>query len=80
MKTNAPGNYAPETCAQCGGTGRKNRDYCPICGGVGSFMIAQPARKCPQCNGTGKNEDVSLGTPYCITCGGVGWMHKWSGA
>ena len=32
-------NYAPETCALCGGTGKSRwpllYDYCPACGGTG---------------------------------------------
>jgi DnaJ-class molecular chaperone len=68
--------YAPEECAWCEGTGKfgEYNDLCLVCGGQGSVMVAQPARKCPHCEGkgvkvTGEFED------RCKVCGGTGWTH-----
>jgi len=68
--------YAPEECAWCEGTGRfgEYKDLCLVCGGQGSVLVAQPARKCPHCNGKG----VMLVGEFedrCKVCGGSGWTH-----
>jgi hypothetical protein len=56
-------NYQPETCCSCGG--RFAAD-CSACGGAGSVLVAQPARKCASCGGRGLS---------CDACGGTGWAH-----
>ena len=65
-------NYAPETCAKCGGRGRVGGyDFCPACGGQGSVLVAQPARRCAKCGGRGRVG----GYDFCPACGGTGWAH-----
>lgn len=80
MSINAPGNYGPETCASCGGSGKPNRQesmkYCRFCNGQGSVMVAQPSKQCPQCNGTGDPEPGSSSN-YCRFCAGTGWALRW---
>lgn len=68
--------YAPETCAWCGGTGKYGdyKDDCLVCGGQGSLMVAQPARRCPRCNGSGVDESSEY-HDRCKTCNGAGWSH-----
>lgn len=62
-------NYAPETCAKCNGSGYKN-GWCNACGGQGSVLVAQPARKCAKCSGSGYKNG------WCNACGGTGWAHS----
>lgn len=65
-------NYAPETCAHCGGSGGSNPNYpCSVCGGQGSVLVAQPARKCAHCGGSGGSNP----NYPCSACGGTGWAH-----
>ena len=49
-------NFAPESCAFCGGGGWV-RDHCPkqcpVCGGQGAVLVAQPSRRCGSCKGSG---------------------------
>jgi len=68
--------YAPETCAWCEGSGKfgNYQDLCLVCGGSGSVLVAQPARPCPHCNGTGIIE-VGEFEDRCKICGGSGWSH-----
>ena len=65
-------NYAPETCAYCGGRGYVDGliRICPACGGQGSVLVAQPARRCAYCGGSGES-----GLVRCPACGGTGWAH-----
>ena len=67
---NANIDYAPETCAWCKGSGRR-WGKCPICGGQGSILVAQPPRICAQCKGTGQKWG------RCSSCGGTGWAHTY---
>ncbi len=66
--------YAPETCAWCEGTGKFGdfRDQCHVCGGLGSVLVAQPARKCPHCDGSGAFGEYG---DRCPVCNGAGWAH-----
>ena len=69
-------DYAPETCAWCngsGGVGSLPISRCPACGGQGSVLVAQPARRCKWCNGSGGVG--SLPISRCSACGGTGWAH-----
>ncbi len=61
-------NYAPETCAYCGGRGTLDSNQCRACGGQGSVVVAQPARKCAQCQGRGRKSAYR-----CSFCLGTGW-------
>ena len=61
-------NYAAETCAWCGGSGSKG-GRCSACGGQGSVLVAQPARRCAWCGGSGSKGG------RCSACGGTGWAH-----
>ena len=63
-------NLAPETCAYCSGCGKDFGKLCGSCGGQGSVLVAQPARKCAACSGCGKD----FGKP-CPACKGAGWAH-----
>jgi len=63
-------NYAPETCAWCNGSGWHAGRRCKACGGQGSVLVAQPARKCEWCNGSGW-----YAGRRCRACGGTGWAH-----
>lgn len=67
-------NYAPETCALCGGDGHypSYGSICPACRGQGSVLVAQPARRCALCEGDGHYP--SYGS-ICRACGGTGWAH-----
>lgn len=61
---------APETCAWCSGRGKESGDRkCPVCRGVGSVLVSQPARKCPACHCTGRDESQLK----CQACEGTGW-------
>jgi DnaJ-class molecular chaperone len=68
--------YAPETCAWCAGSGKfgEYNDVCLVCGGQGSLLVAQPARKCPWCEGSG-TIDAGDFKDRCKMCGGAGWSH-----
>jgi len=73
-------NYAPETCAWCGGTGRHREGgvyygMCRVCGGKGSVLVAQPAKKCAWCGGTGRHREGGVYYGMCRVCGGTGWAH-----
>jgi DnaJ-class molecular chaperone len=70
-------NAQPGNCNWCHGTG-KDRDpqlddfgsLCRRCKGTGSVLVAQPAKKCATCQGTGDgNEPLSP----CDACDGSGW-------
>jgi RecJ-like exonuclease len=68
--------YAPETCAWCEGSGKfgNYQDLCLVCSGLGSVLVAQPARSCPHCSGSGIIE-VGEFQDRCKICGGAGWSH-----
>ena len=61
-------NYKPETCGNCGGDGGY-QGLCKPCGGQGSVLVAQPARKCGNCGGDGGYQGL------CKPCNGTGWAH-----
>ena len=71
-------NYAPETCAWCRGSGGVKEGeiivICPACGGQGSVLVAQPARKCAWCRGSGGVKEGEI-IVICPACGGTGWAH-----
>ena len=73
--------YAPDTGAWCEGSGRYGdyQDFCLVCGGQGSVLVAQPARICPHCDGEGT---VLAGEFHdrCKVCGGAGWSHVYKAA
>src|SRR2546427_6015052 len=62
-------NYAPETCAYCGGRDNVDANPCRACGGQGSVVVAQPARQCVQCQGRGRKSAYR-----CSFCLGTGWV------
>lgn len=62
------GNYQPESCGYCSGSGRDFCHACPACRGSGSVMVAQPASRCASCQGSGKEF-----THICPGCRGSGW-------
>ena len=68
--------YAPEECAWCQGSGKFGNydDLCLVCGGLGSVLVAQPARKCPHCEGKGAVL-VNEFEDRCKICSGAGWSH-----
>ncbi|HKP10746.1 MAG TPA: transcriptional regulator [Blastocatellia bacterium] len=69
--------YAPEPCAYCGGTGAKERQLCPACGGKRQVLVHQPAITCPRCHGNGKATDNDRAAYYsslCVICRGTGWV------
>jgi len=68
--------YAPETCAWCEGSGTYGDygDLCVVCSGQGSLLVAQPARSCPQCAGTGRITGSEF-EDRCKVCNGSGWSH-----
>lgn len=75
-------HYAPETCLFCHGQAadfwRDQAHYrrCPVCKGVGSLLVAQPARHCGFC--LGRSVNFQRGNDYytkCPVCRGVGWAH-----
>lgn len=66
-------SYAPEDCAWCRGALRTpDGRRCPVCGGRGGLLVAQPALSCAGCRGCGREGRVSDGPP-CNRCGGAGW-------
>ena len=65
-------NYAPEICALCAGRGTDIfGNLCKACGGAGSLLVAQPAKKCALCKGKG----IDIFGNLCKVCGGTGWAH-----
>lgn len=68
--------YAPETCKWCEGVGKYGNygDLCLVCGGQGSLLVAQPARICPHCKGTGAQKSGEF-EDRCKICNGSGWSH-----
>lgn len=75
--------YAPETCLFCEGQAADfwrddhHHNRCPVCQGVGSLLVAQPARQCAFCRGRGIN--FQRGDDHytrCPVCKGVGWAHS----
>lgn len=64
--------YAPESCALCGGDGKDFARPCAACGGQGSVLVAQPAHKCATCGGDGKDFAME-----CKVCNGSGWAHTY---
>ncbi|HIE58325.1 MAG TPA: transcriptional regulator [Anaerolineales bacterium] len=66
--------YAPEECSWCQGKGRWGNlnKICPTCNGMGSVLVAQPARECPHCHGRGS---VGEFDDRCPVCNGAGWAH-----
>lgn len=65
-------NYATEICAWCQGAGVTGtaQDDCIACHALGSVLVAQPARKCPHCQGTGRQA-----ASVCRICNRTGWVH-----
>jgi len=75
-------HYAPETCAFCEGKsaefwrGEEFHQRCPVCKGMGSLLVAQPARRCAFCNGEGAYFWRNKHHHYrCPVCHGAGWAH-----
>ena len=68
-------NYAPEPCGFCGGsdTLAQKPHECYVCGGSGSILVAQPARQCASCKGSGKNTHYT--DNRCPICDGTGWAY-----
>ena len=69
--------YAPEPCGYCGGTGAKESQRCPACGGRREVMVHQPSIACPRCQGTGRANDLDRINYYsclCVICRGMGWV------
>ena len=64
--------FAPEICAWCEGSGKYTGQLCHVCRGQGSVMVAQPAKKCPHCRGSGTAENQ---IDRCGICDGSGWSH-----
>lgn len=64
--------YEPEECAWCMGRGQEREEKCPVCGGRGAVLAAQPARPCRSCVGTGR-EGLIEERRACSFCGGAGW-------
>lgn len=67
-----------EQCAECGGTGAKNRNSvkkCPACHGAGRVQYSQGffsfTQACPECGGHGE-----VITAPCKECGGQGRVKK----
>jgi len=74
---NPYGQYAPQECARCRGTGislTRPDEQCPTCKGCGAVAVLQPAHKCARCGGNGvlKGEDIP-----CPSCAGSGWAFHW---
>lgn len=62
------GERRPETCALCGGNGRRYAERCPSCTGTGTVLVAAPFRRCSECDGRGRKYADS-----CHACSGSGW-------
>lgn len=78
-------NFQPETCRRCDGSGTDRYPNangepmrCQGCRGQGSALVAQPARDCASCGGTGVNEEAKGRHPICVVCQGTGWAHRWT--
>ncbi|HXG64219.1 MAG TPA: transcriptional regulator [Blastocatellia bacterium] len=66
--------YSHQECAWCEGTGYNLNGSCAACSGKGVVFVAQPARKCPHCAGSGKESQRTMLTfPRCAVCLGTGW-------
>jgi DnaJ-class molecular chaperone len=78
-------HYAPETCAFCNGNGSGRckdgnlYDYCPVCKGIGTILVAQVAKKCAFCSGGGSGM-CKDGYVYdrCPVCNGTGWAYVYN--
>ena len=82
-------NYVLKECARCEGSGIDpivvhGPQTCHACGGKGSILVAEPAQKCPSCDGTGWRHEVlpwTCGTTpivvrkTCYICVGRGWLN-----
>ena len=75
-------NYAPESCAECGRTGRKRYNTfeeekpCISCRGRGSVLVAQPSQRCAYCGGKGEAPPTGrLPQRRCEVRGGSAWAH-----
>ena len=77
--------YEPEDCGFCNGSGIYLLEYCPVCSGQGSVLVAQPSQCCARCRGTGRihaivNIFAFLSEqhidPRCPVCGGSGYAHS----
>lgn len=68
-------NIFKVACADCGGSGAKNKASCPQCQGYGELRIQQGfmtfAQTCPHCQGSGE-----VAIEKCLTCGGKGFKTK----
>jgi len=68
----------PRQCGFCGGVNRK--PSCPACRGRGEVLVAEPAKQCFRCIGTGEaalNDrfPIQRGVFYlCSGCRGTGWL------
>ena len=68
----------PRQCGFCGGLSR--RPSCPACRGRGEVLVAEPAKRCFRCIGTGEavlNDrfPIKRGVFYlCSACRGTGWL------
>jgi len=68
----------PRPCGFCGGVSR--RPSCPACRGRGEVLVAEPAKRCFRCIGTGEATltdrfPIKRGASYlCSVCRGTGWL------
>jgi len=68
----------PRQCGFCGGVSR--RPPCPACRGRGEVLVAEPAKRCFRCMGTGEavlNDrfPIQRGVfQLCSACRGTGWL------
>ncbi len=73
-------HFAPEACAFCTGNGGGRcrdgiiHEFCPVCKGIGTVLVAQVAKKCAFCSGLGSGT-CRDGYAYdlCPVCKGSGW-------